>query len=628
MKAYQMKITIKNSHPPIWRRFIVPAELSFSQLSIVLNEVMGWCGYHLFSFEFNDIAVRLEEADPYEEDWEFGDFDVYEASEIMLEAFLDEEKRFTYTYDFGDDWTHSVVIEKIIEDYEFAYPSVLKFKGDTPYEDCGGIYGYYQLLQTLENPSDPEYENLKEWTENHFTRKYDLDEVNSRLQCLKLTNKKSKPVCQAEIYEDLGKKAQGLKRIQGIKQLDYDDSDDISEEDIAEINNLLEEYQKRLHDLKLKYREESLNGTSLQVIYSDYTKEILVNIAKLHHIKGYSKYNKERLIEFLIQNVLDKDVMSRYFTFLDDKELDIIEKASLSESVVDVSEEDIDRVIDLVLGGYGGLRGMAQFVVPKEVTQMYHEIRDSEWRKARKKALELFTYLNGAADLYGVCPMSRALEIYTKYTGKHVEEMTMYSFCELIPDNKKNFIYDGVQLVHKFHSDKQRLEELKKEQKDKPFYMPTKKEIELLGREDYLPFDYYMEDLCEFAYYELDLEHEDAEYLCKQIQRMFRAGLSVDDVVEQMEEDCILELPVHTRQMRKYLSQVREHTRKRADRGNLPVEPASEKGKPESGFIPFNHQKENIVDFPVDVKKKIYPNDPCPCGSGKKYKKCCGRNKK
>ena len=46
MKAYQMKIAIKNSHPPIWRRFIVPAGLSFSQLSIVLNGVMGWCGYH------------------------------------------------------------------------------------------------------------------------------------------------------------------------------------------------------------------------------------------------------------------------------------------------------------------------------------------------------------------------------------------------------------------------------------------------------------------------------------------------------------------------------------------------------------------------------------------------------
>lgn len=31
------------------------------------------------------------------------------------------------------------------------------------------------------------------------------------------------------------------------------------------------------------------------------------------------------------------------------------------------------------------------------------------------------------------------------------------------------------------------------------------------------------------------------------------------------------------------------------------------------------------VQQPIVKEAKIYPNDPCPCGSGKKYKKCCGR---
>lgn len=46
MKAFQLKIAIKNSKPPIWRRVIVPAGITFSQLSLILNEVMGWSGYH------------------------------------------------------------------------------------------------------------------------------------------------------------------------------------------------------------------------------------------------------------------------------------------------------------------------------------------------------------------------------------------------------------------------------------------------------------------------------------------------------------------------------------------------------------------------------------------------------
>jgi len=45
-------------------------------------------------------------------------------------------------------------------------------------------------------------------------------------------------------------------------------------------------------------------------------------------------------------------------------------------------------------------------------------------------------------------------------------------------------------------------------------------------------------------------------------------------------------------------------------------------GKDEDGlFDEFTKSKQ----IPVVKEKKIYPNDPCPCGSGKKYKKCCGK---
>ena len=61
MKAFQMKIVIKNSKPPIWRRVIVTAGITFSQLSMVLNKVMGWCGYHSFEFEFYHLELRIME---------------------------------------------------------------------------------------------------------------------------------------------------------------------------------------------------------------------------------------------------------------------------------------------------------------------------------------------------------------------------------------------------------------------------------------------------------------------------------------------------------------------------------------------------------------------------------------
>ena len=127
MKAYQLKIQIQNSHPPIWRRVIVPAGLSFSQLGILLNEAIGWCGYHLSSFEFYYQKIRIEdEVDEYDM-WGWDEYEMLEAGETLIDDFLDDEQWFTYIYDFGDYWKHRVTIEKILTDYEYNYAQIVKY---------------------------------------------------------------------------------------------------------------------------------------------------------------------------------------------------------------------------------------------------------------------------------------------------------------------------------------------------------------------------------------------------------------------------------------------------------------------------------------------------------------------
>lgn len=180
MKAYQLKIAIKDSHPPIWRRVVVPAGMSFSQLIKVFQISMGWLGGHLSMFEFRTLGIQIEE-DP-EEDFGWGDYEVLDASETLIDQFFDEKCRFNYIYDFGDDWIHHVTVEKILTDYLLDYPVVVKYKGDIPYEDCGGIYGYYHLLEVLDNPEHPEYEYLREWAGDPDEVRYDMDSANKQLQ--------------------------------------------------------------------------------------------------------------------------------------------------------------------------------------------------------------------------------------------------------------------------------------------------------------------------------------------------------------------------------------------------------------------------------------------------------------
>ena len=162
MKAYQFKVTIKDTHPPIWRRVIVPAGISFNQLTLILNRVIGWCGYHLSSYIFQNLHLEFED-DPEEDFRIWSDNEILDAAEYLIDDYVEAVKSFTYYYDFGDDWSHLVQVEKVIPDYENNYPVVLKYKGNTPPEDCGGVWGYEEHLRIMDDPEDPEYEDHVQW---------------------------------------------------------------------------------------------------------------------------------------------------------------------------------------------------------------------------------------------------------------------------------------------------------------------------------------------------------------------------------------------------------------------------------------------------------------------------------
>lgn len=204
MKAYKLKITIKGSKPPIWRRLIVPAGLSFAQLALIFNEVMGWEGYHLNSFEFNTLGVMLE--DKSMDDFPFGGYEILEQAEEIIDYYLDNEKRFLYVYDFGDDWEHKVEVEEIISDYDKNYPVVLKNKGPILPEDCGGIYGYYEMVAACEDVNHPEHKDVMEWSGDGelLNMEYDIDEVNEFLESLRLIDRTCPPMSLNELYENLG----------------------------------------------------------------------------------------------------------------------------------------------------------------------------------------------------------------------------------------------------------------------------------------------------------------------------------------------------------------------------------------------------------------------------------------
>ena len=174
--VYQVKITLKGIKPPIWRRVLLPSEISLERLHHVLQTVMGWTNSHLLEFVIDGFRY----GDP---SGEMGE-DIENEKRFKLSQVVPEEKaKFSYIYDWGDYWDHEILVEKIVTHTEsLAYPICLTGKRSCPPEDCGGISGYEELLEILGDPSHPEHEDSFNWLPGDFdSEKFDVESVNRSL---------------------------------------------------------------------------------------------------------------------------------------------------------------------------------------------------------------------------------------------------------------------------------------------------------------------------------------------------------------------------------------------------------------------------------------------------------------
>jgi hypothetical protein len=173
---YQLKITLRDIKPPIWRRVQVESSTKLSQLHLIIQAAMGWYNCHLHSFSIDGIEYGKPEPN-------YG-LELRDENKAKLANLIKQEKaKFFYTYDFGDSWEHLILVEKILpKESKVSYPLCIKAKRACPPEDCGGAWGYIEFLEAIQDPQHPEYENFQEWIgENFDSEFYDLQEINQRL---------------------------------------------------------------------------------------------------------------------------------------------------------------------------------------------------------------------------------------------------------------------------------------------------------------------------------------------------------------------------------------------------------------------------------------------------------------
>jgi len=175
-KIYQIQIVLKGAKPKIWRRILVNSDVLLVDFHKIIQTTMGWSNSHLHLF-----SDGFEEYSPKEFEVE----DTKDSRKVRLDKILKAEKTWiTYEYDFGDGWEHTIMLEKIFPaDNQFQIPQCIAGKRNCPPEDCGGIWGYSDLLNILKHPEHEEYENFAEWLGDDFDPEYfDMDIINGMLK--------------------------------------------------------------------------------------------------------------------------------------------------------------------------------------------------------------------------------------------------------------------------------------------------------------------------------------------------------------------------------------------------------------------------------------------------------------
>lgn len=174
---YQFHVELHHMDPPVWRRIRVSNAITFAELHDILQIAMGWENRHLHAFTWRRVEIGLP--DP---EWSHG---VLDGTRLRLaDLGLRARAKLGYLYDFGDDWDHTLRLEKILPLAENPAPVCLEGAGTCPPEDCGGPYGYDHILKILENPevrSDEDRE-LLDWVGPGFDPKsFSIEPINRAL---------------------------------------------------------------------------------------------------------------------------------------------------------------------------------------------------------------------------------------------------------------------------------------------------------------------------------------------------------------------------------------------------------------------------------------------------------------
>ncbi|WP_157796563.1 YecA family protein [Bacillus sp. FJAT-45037] len=354
---------------------------------------------------------------------------------------------------------------------------------------------------------------------------------------------------------------------------------------------------------------------------SSLTKAELDSIRKRLDIKRASTLNKTNLIELFMKEIPER--AESVYSIWDHERFNLLEKMLKNGGQVSIGELEFEQIEYLRATGFiftATYNNQHVLALPKEFMEQLQFLRqdDDVWSTIRQNT-EWTKLTHGLLYFYGVLTPDELFKLVEKYT-EGVDCRSSFN----------KVIFDAMDYHEEFHVDKNGFshyrvidsDQVVQEQRMREslnLYPFTKAQLIEAGSPDYVDRNKSYRQFVTFLKKEYHLEQEDADILAADCVDGVNMGHLPQELLEYLQTDIEIESLESLQKVMDNLIHLMNNTRQCFLKGYTPSELAAEEKK---SMRPLPTQTGNVIDF--QSRQKVGRNDPCPCGSGKKFKKCCG----
>jgi hypothetical protein len=408
----------------------------------------------------------------------------------------------------------------------------------------------------------------------------------------------------------------------------------------------------------------------------EYTREQLLDQARTFELRKCSQLRKGALIDRIVAEYCTEEMMRVRLTCLTKEQISLFRRACSAPQ--DISIDEVANGMQLYLYWLGCFEEETdRFCVFEEVAETFKKIDDESFEEEQNKKGWLMKCVHFFIEYYGIAPVEIIYELYKLKAKGTIDEMVdllwsmpvdMVASCifsmdklgmENLPKDDPLYSSKGL-LIHIPILEDKEFDYLLRKQMDKDFYIPSVQQIEEICRIEYEASSPAYKKLETFFQKKMHMPYENAVSWCLQVWANSYDGESPAEMVNKLSDaDIAFESDKQMEEFMGLLMEAHNNTRMIENRGHKPNElrpkkfagcmPTIVPGSSRAAAMLREAAPElNALGIPIDlegdadtiattlypdgiggksikIEKKIYPNDPCPCGSGKKYKKCCGR---